>query len=850
MMNRLPSFCKYKGATQHGSRFLFLCMVMAIVGFHGILSAEGTKQLEPNGAPAKSVCKIALSQSAIEFRIPFALLNCGEDFRMNVRINDAASEKIYLGFGDVINYSDETITYQDVKFQVKDPTGKIVTGFSLTQLPAPGSTGYIRSRSQVDAGPDINNLNPQGYIPLVLTPGMTGDYIIEFQIPNSSQSGSGINEMRELKYFDVTVAKGNSPVPGRLWSKAWQLSSGSVISDTSASYSLFYIYTSDSIVTRFDCNGLAGGVWSIYSNEWGCSTVGNWNDRRQSVRGNASVQPQYKIFLNDPDPSVFPSGHIGQLVDFEQVTKECDTVVAFSADVSKAGNIGILLDAYPYDNTGLEDVRLNYPVNAGHNILLPAWDGKDGNGVPLENETEVNVKISFLNGLSNLPLYDVEDNPRGFKVDIERPMPASGESKLKVFWDDSQLPYRFFPTSNTTDGCVYSGTEPYSGCHSWTRFQGLGDTNTINSWWYLTTDQVLEKTITLKFKPSSGYIGGPVNICSGQTVSFNTKAIPFANKYIWQLSAPGFSNDSVSAPDTTISYKFNTSIPAGEYTVSVQGWNPQCREGEIVNYKARVHNRPQADYINENPCQGAGIIFTDQSIVSDAALDIFSWTVSSDQGDERAFQGNPVLIVFDTVTNYTVRHTIADLYGCSDTVSKTITIKPKPNSSFEIIEHTGVNNGELNFDNQTPDASAYLWDFGNSTTSTLFEPFIKYNLEGDYTIILIATNQEGCKDTTTRQYYYMPGLWMPNAFSPDNDGNNDIFRPVTQRNSLDPYQLLVYDRWGQLIFWSSIPSIGWDGTINGEPCPAGSYNYLIQYRDAKEEGSEVVTKRGMVSLVR
>lgn len=749
-----------------------------------MVSAEGTKQLEPVGAPAKSVCKIVFSHNKTEDRIPFALLNCNENFRLNVHINDFTNEKIYLGFGDVVNYSKDTIIYKDVKFQVKDPSGTRVSDFLLAPLPLPGNTGYISSRSQVDAGPDINNTNSQGYKPMVLTPRMNGDYIIEFQIPVSSQGGSAIDEMRLLKYFDITVAKGNSQLPGRLWSKAWQLSSGSVISDTSASYSLFYIYTTDSIVTRFDCNGLAGGVWSIYSNQYGCSTTGAWIDRRKSVRGNASVEPQYKIFLNDPDSIVFPSGHIGQLVDFEQINKECDTVVAFAADVSKAGNIGVLLDVYPYNNNGPEDVKLNYQVNAGHNILLPAWDGKNGYGVPLENEIKVEVKISFLNGLSNVPLYDVEDNPRGFKVDIQRPMPASGITKLKLYWDDLQLPYRFYPTSNTINGCDYSGVEPFSGCHSWTRKQGLGDTNTINTWWYLTTDQVLQKTITLKFKPSSGHISGPLNVCSGGMADFNTLSIPFAKKYIWNFSAPGFLNDSVAAPDTTISFAFNPSILASAYNITVKGWNPQCREGEIVNYKTFIHNLPQADFINENLCQGAAIIFTDKSAVADAAFDKYTWTVLSDQGNERIFQGNPVSIVFDSAAAFTIGHTVTDIYGCEDTVSKTIIIMPKPNSYFEIIEQPGSNNGELNFNNQTQGAISYYWDFGNNMQSDLFEPFIKYNREGNYTIMLVSGNREGCKDTATRQYYYMPGFWMPNAFTPDNDKHNDVFMPVTDRKSV------------------------------------------------------------------
>lgn len=852
MKSRLPRYRVYSGARQPG-RLLSLWLIITLMGFHSFSSAEGTKQLEPGNAPAKSVCKIVLSQSSVEYRIPFALQNCNEDFRLNVRINDYSSEKIYLGFGDVINYSDKSIVYSDVRFQVKDPAGNSVTGPTLLLLPLPVNAGYISTRNQVDAGPDINNTNAAGYKPLVITPVRNGDYIIEFKIPDASQSGSIINEMRVFKYFDVTVAKGNNPIPGRLWSKAWQLSSGSVIADTSASYSLFHIYTSDSVVTRFDCNGLAGGVWTIYSNEWGCSANGAWTDSRRSVRGNASVKPEYKIFLNDPDSLVFPSGHIGEMINFNIVPNVCDTVITFETDVSKGGNIDIQLDIDPPNpgSFGPEDVQLGYSVKAGHNVLLPAWDGKDGNGIPLANETEVKAKIRFLNGLSNVPLYDVEDNPKGFKVDIERPKPASGSSKLKLFWDDTNLPSQYYPTSNVTYGCLYNGIEPVSGCHNWTRAQNLGDTNTINTWWYLTTDQVLEKTVKLIIRPSSGHITEPVEICKGQSVSFSTTSIAFAQKYIWQLSVPGYSAGiAPDAPDSTFTYYFNKSLPAGQYVISVFGRNTVCGDGNTVFRTIDIHNLPVAAFVHDNPCQGAGITFTDQSTPADANLVQYTWITNSMPGDERSFRGNPAIIVFDTTLNYKVSHIVTDLLGCTDTVSSLLTILPKPASAFTIIENSPINNGELHFDNQTTGAASYSWNFGNDLTSALFEPFIKYDSEGDYTIMLVATNTEGCRDTLTKQYYYMPGFWLPNAFSPDNNGKNDIFRPVTQRNTLAPYQLLIYDRWGQLIFKSSDPSVGWDGTYKDQPCQAGSYSYLLQYRDAKIDSSEIVTLRGMVSLIR
>jgi len=370
-MSYLSIHSVYTDARKFGRQMLFLSLIYTLLGFSLSASAEGSKQLEPKTAPANSICKLALSKSTSEYRIPFALINCREDFRLNVHISDWSREKIYLGFGNATDYAGTSV-FTDVQYQVRNPKGDVVKDFALSSLPRTGSIGFINDLQQVEAGPDINNRNSQGYNPLVIIPEMNGDYFIEFKIPDPSPSNPSSNEMRVLKYFDATVARGEVPIPGRLWSKAWQLSSGSVTATASASFSLFYIYTNDSIVTRFDCNGLAGGVWTIYSNEWGCSTTGAWSDRRRSIPGNATVRPQYKIFLNDPDRIVFPSGHIGEMIDFKVLKEECDTVITFATHVSKGGNIEIILDAPPLNpgSLGPEDVQLGYNVTAGYTYRL------------------------------------------------------------------------------------------------------------------------------------------------------------------------------------------------------------------------------------------------------------------------------------------------------------------------------------------------------------------------------------------------------------------------------------------------------------------------------------------------
>ncbi len=1101
-MNRLPAFSLSVFPRQTRRRVLLSCLLIILLGIQVITLAEGTKQLEPKSAPLNSVCRLVLLQNLAEYRIPFALVGCAEEYRLNIRVSDFKSEKIYLGFGNIIDYSYDTTIYKDVCYQVKDPDGNVVSGTNLQPMPpaVPGGAGFINTRAEAESGPDINNSNPGGYNPMIINPLMNGDYYIEFQIPPFVK-----NQIRTFKYIDITVANGNKPVPGRLWSKAWQLGSGSVTADKSASYSLFYIYTNDSIVTRFDCNGMAGGVWDIYSNEWGCTNTGIWSESRRSITGNATVKPEYRIFLNDPDSTVFPSGHIGKLNDFKFLNVECDTVVTFAADVSKAGNIELMIDVPPFNSLGPEDVKLVYKVNPGYNVLLPAWDGKDGHGVPLENGTQIKTRMSFLNGLSNVPLYDVEDNPRGFKVDLQRPLPVAGVTKLKLYWDDSKLPVDKNPTRNITDGCLYNPAIPTSGCHSWgwTNNKSLGDTNTVNTWWYLITDDSIPNPITLKLRPSSGHINGPATICSGQLTGFNTLSIPFAKQYLWNISGPGFSKDfKINAPDTSLFQMFPSSTIPGNYTLSVFGRNPQCRDGDTVSFNSyiydyiappflgessvcnnatnqyqlsgsfskihwsvkngdiigspdasnisirwhmtgndtiyvssttnecgtrtsaiaivvnpaagaafantgepascpgiplsfrdqshletgsvisrtwdwgdgnshagndtlvvysfrdagnfdvnlkvatdkgcvtsiskririipypeasfswfrncqsqpillsdnstgidlasrkwdfgnapvtaanlnlsqpdaifratgqfpvkllvvnqygcrdsvihqvKIHRIPHATFTNEFPCQGTGILFTDRSIAADTALTQYSWNIMPADRIRQSYSGNPALIVFDKAVDYSVSLVATDGYGCADTTTSLIAVRPKPDCSFEYTEDSGNRKGTLYFQNLTTGAKTYSWDFGNNMVSAMPNPEITYGNEGQYIISLIASSDVGCRDTAVKLYYYLPVLTLPNAFSPDNNGHNDIFRPVTKRNTLEPYKLMVFNRWGQLIFSTDNPSEGWDGTADGKACEAGTYSYLVRYRKGPELNSGTITRRGFVSLIR
>jgi gliding motility-associated-like protein len=92
-----------------------------------------------------------------------------------------------------------------------------------------------------------------------------------------------------------------------------------------------------------------------------------------------------------------------------------------------------------------------------------------------------------------------------------------------------------------------------------------------------------------------------------------------------------------------------------------------------------------------------------------------------------------------------------------------------------------------------------------------------------------------------------PAVFMPNAFYPD--GINKYLRPLPNPVFADPqsFELTVFNRWGQQIFKTTDMSKGWDGSITGQPAPAGLYTYLLTYKSINGQG---YTKRGTAQLIR
>lgn len=91
------------------------------------------------------------------------------------------------------------------------------------------------------------------------------------------------------------------------------------------------------------------------------------------------------------------------------------------------------------------------------------------------------------------------------------------------------------------------------------------------------------------------------------------------------------------------------------------------------------------------------------------------------------------------------------------------------------------------------------------------------------------------------------GIFVPNAFTPDGDGNNDSFKPVTL-GTVDRYEISVFDRWGELVWYSKDPAESWDGTYQSNPCKTDRYIYKLTMSYANND--KVESSYGRVAVLR
>jgi gliding motility-associated-like protein len=178
----------------------------------------------------------------------------------------------------------------------------------------------------------------------------------------------------------------------------------------------------------------------------------------------------------------------------------------------------------------------------------------------------------------------------------------------------------------------------------------------------------------------------------------------------------------------------------------------------------------------------------------------------------------------------------------TDTAYATITITDQPFVKIPSFADTTICVGS-NYvvDASTSGAVKYEWENG------ITNPVRKIDVSGYYTVKVFNS----CSiDTTGFGVKVQPcdcTFFVPTAFTPNNDGLNDKFKPITKCFAKD-YQFKIYSRYGKLVFSTSQLDKAWDGTIENTPAAIGTFVWILQYRDPNN--NQLFNKNGTVVLMR
>lgn len=207
----------------------------------------------------------------------------------------------------------------------------------------------------------------------------------------------------------------------------------------------------------------------------------------------------------------------------------------------------------------------------------------------------------------------------------------------------------------------------------------------------------------------------------------------------------------------------------------------------------------------------------------------YSWSNgSTDNCIEDFYQTAPYTV---TVTDFCNAEAQASGYILDGT-------RLNPDFSYISVPHINLGIEFYNYSDNLTD-NIYSWDFGDGSFPTYNDqvhPIHTYTEPGTYNVTLTTSSPqyEDCVSQISSFVEVDPtfGLWVPNSFTPNNDGKNDLFKPIITGS--DYYEVSILDKWGGLVFYSKNIDEYWDGTVDGKICQIGMYKCKVIYSKSND----------------
>ena len=396
-----------------------------------------------------------------------------------------------------------------------------------------------------------------------------------------------------------------------------------------------------------------------------------------------------------------------------------------------------------------------------------------------------------------------------------------------------------------TDGAIdvtpQGGTGPFT--YFWTTGQFTQDLNNIPPGQYIIaiTDanncvSAAQITVTQPLAPLSATITQVPVSCYGYNdgqLTANTIGGTAPYSYVW---TPTGQTGSIAS-----------ALASGNYIVNITDANgcTATATDVLTTPPPFIASFTVSDNI---VCLPSTVTFTNSSIGNfSTAL----WTFSNGL----TYSANQFNVDFNTIGCVDVTLLITNTNGCTadTTISNAVCVVPGPTAAFTTASpDIDFVTGGIDFINNSQNYTGSLWQFGDGGSSTQDNPsyFYPASTIADYNVMLVVYDANGCADTAYNvvQSNDVVRLTVPNAFTPNGDGLNDVFTPViSNSDQVKYYRFEVYNRWGQLIFESNKPGEGWDGKFKGKLSQFGAYNWKVSY-DVPNQDS--INANGHVTLVK
>jgi trimeric autotransporter adhesin len=285
--------------------------------------------------------------------------------------------------------------------------------------------------------------------------------------------------------------------------------------------------------------------------------------------------------------------------------------------------------------------------------------------------------------------------------------------------------------------------------------------------------------------------------------------------------------------------------PSGEITVSasVPGTYPVtytttgiCPNSSIVN--VTINSLPVVEAGDERLIDcGANPINIE---VVDSMGNVVNYSWNTNGGNILSGNGTNAASINQTGLYYVVATNTFGCTSCDTVIVNESPVVPEASFTAAPSELTGVVPFELNFSNTSQNANTYSWNFGDQSGGTSIEsPDYTFTTAGTYTVTLVASNNGRCADTTDVVVKVEDEFMIPEGFSPNGDGVNDVF-VIRGIDRFKGNKFVVFNRWGNQVHEAAPYSNEWDGStkqdiqVGGNELPVGTYFYVLDLGDGSK----------------